>query len=387
MRYQHSRHGETWLVLALLACLGSLIATSTWAAPPTIAAGECTYLVGAPPGAPLAPTEERDNGTRVIDVCDAPTSHVAVSASIPNAVEVAASALSGRRQCDMVAWTGHAFTVAGSGPPVAGHATIEGALQGQIQGSFGGVTQEDRVEVRVEIVELLPELSKEAIVASELVFESKTLGDAPRNYDLSFGRRLDARFTPGRSYVVRLSLNIRVGIFFDFDFGSPGSGRHARYDSIQVCLDPPDDLAALRAEVARANAGIDDLRVGQQDLARDVTDIRGLLDVMDAKLDELLAASRATNDQSLEWQLLQRDCTPSIWLPEASGGRMAGARTLVERRLAAIEALPGRARETQQARRKLAGADEALVDGDNRRACGLLAEALHSVSASLGSGR
>ena len=68
-----------------------------------------------------------------------------------------------------------------------------------------------------------------------------------------FGARLDARFVPGATYRVRLHLEIwelrGAGPLAQYqkevDFGFlpmylPWTDRHARYDSIEICLGEPD---------------------------------------------------------------------------------------------------------------------------------------------------
>lgn len=333
------------IVPALLSCLAAAlpVAIST-AAPPVIAPGECLYLVGAPPGEPLAATEETDAGTLVRDTCTAVDEHVGTNEGLSNSAH--AFALTplgfGRRTCTAAAWISHTFSTSPDGEPVRGHVTVTGGVLGFVElPASGSDDSEAAFDVSLQILEIDPSLPTPTILASETLL-SGAAGLGLTTFDEPFSRRLDATLRPGRTHAVRLVLTVWGSFAFTSDFGSPGSGRNVHYDSIETCLDPPADNSALIA----------------------------LLDAHDA----------ADDAADLERKLYAKECMPSVWMPAAQGGRLEDARALVANLLSRAVATGDPNVNARVAQSRLDQADAAILAGQYQRACRNLADGLGALT-------
>ena len=114
-------------------------------------------------------------------------------------------------------------------------------------------------------------------------------------------------------------------------------GRHY-YDSIEVCLDKPQDDSAVQA-----------------------------------RLDAL-------EDADLEQKLYEKECMPGVWMPIADGGRLEDARALVAQRLLQAVSTGDAGVNAHVAQARLEQADAAAAAGQYQRACRSLVDALHALT-------
>lgn len=320
-------------VLTIVVALSA--ASPATAQPPAIEAGECLYLVGAPPGAPAAETEETTQGTRIYDGCTLPAS-VEVDADGPYRVRAwmteEPSLGPSRNVCELVGRVGHQFVVVEGGEDrLRAWVRVSGTARGLIESTLSSENVQHLARVVVIATELGPD-GRPAEVARKVAFAKYTVSNERRRLDESFGVRLDFDARPGATYSVELLLELEGRANVDLiDFGRPGTDRFAGYDQVEACLG----------------------RRGSAD-----------------------AAARSL----LEQALYRRECYPEIWLPEEQGGRLEEARDLVSLRLGQAESSGAPGIHGAGARRELERADEAIASGDHQRACQALTRAIHALT-------
>lgn len=246
--------------------VGALIITCTFALPaaaagtaPVIGEGECLYLLGAPPGAPEAGTEEKVGDAGLIDVCERDAgAEINSSDNLARAwIEKALRDPNRVDSCRTFAWVGHAFELEPSESKllhgsVAMTAFLRGVLAPKLKSSSFGVS----ALVRIEVVEISE--AGEAVAASIDAFNWGLVREGRQVFEGPIGGRLDLDLRPAHTYQVRLYLEVwsesgggtlpgsEAG---EVDFGRfPGQNRGASYDSIEVCVGtPPRDDEILDA--------------------------------------------------------------------------------------------------------------------------------------------
>jgi hypothetical protein len=298
-----------------------------------MAPGECLYLVGAPPGAPAAETEERVEGSSVETGCTLPHG-VDLNRDGENMIQAWVSrdpgVPFGQAVCALEGWVGHELTaVTEAEAPFAAWITMSGGYAGLLENAGGSRTNTVRLGVR--LVE--SPAGERTVVAQQSVYVREVeVANPPVEPAAAFSARLRADLMPGRSYAVELSLWLDgQGAIESLDFGQTGAERFARYDRVEVCSGP-------------ASSG----------------------------------ASPGT--EALERDLYEGRCMPSLWMPADAGGRLDEARDLVALRLsqAAATAAPGV--NERVASRRLAEADAQAVGGDYQAACRSLVQGLRALT-------
>lgn len=322
-------------LIVIILCLTALPVAS---APPVLSPGTCTYLTGTPPGGTAAGSDEPFEGVLVDDVCD-----IVVTAGVrgfgDDSVQMhMADTLGGSYACRASAWVGHEFV---TGPLPVGTARVD--VTGHVNGTFSydrtGLAR-SALGVRVEAVvsEVDPLTGVEEPIGSTVLYER--LGeDVEFNVDRDVVATVPITVRPSMRYRVALVLTARGPyIRYVVDLGPPGTGRGARIDSIEVCIDAPPDDSALRA-----------------------------------RLDALELAD-------LEAKLYRKECMPGVWMPLAQGGKLETARQLVADRLAQATATADPNVNARVATMRLQSADEDITVGQYQRACRDLADGLRALT-------
>lgn len=316
---------------------------------PIIDAGQCLYLVGAPAPIVGAATEETLSGAQIDDVCWA-TRHVGTNETRPNSVQVyfKDDTYYGQVTCHAEAWTGHGFRVGAGATKVTGRIDVSGGLVGTLHdrgwggGGWSASSDGNRLVVELRLFERDPARLTFELVTETLVFERELTGlEFPVN--VRFDSTLSATFRPGFEYSVRLQLKVQMlpfaqlgGVNWTFaDFGPPGTGTGAWYDSIEVCLETPDTGISL----------------------------------IESRIELLQLAD-------LEERLYRKECVPSVWLPAANGGRLEEARQLVVDLTDAADASGDPNANTRLARQRVIASDQDVAAGQYQRACRNLSDAL-----------
>ena len=318
------------LTLVPIACC-VLASSRALAQAPVIPDGECTYLVGAPPGTVAAMTESSSSETVAYPMCIGMEA-LDVNRDRPHSIALWAQGTGGRfTDCTARARVFTEFV-----PDAVGSARVvtTGAYRAFI-GSAASVSNSTEIRLRLVLSRMDP--TGETVLASTELLAHSGKGVA-LELDEPFAAELRGTLQPGA--VHRLSLEIRIVVYggsaVAIDFGSPGSGRGLWYDSIEVCLEDP-------------NAGVN------------------------ARLASL-------EDRDLELRLYQRECLPTVWMPAAQGGRLEAARSLAGDLLARATATAAPGVNTRVAAMRIASADTDIATGDFQRACRDLSEAVRALT-------
>lgn len=327
-------------ILAVISLL--LVPHAVRSVTPEVRPGTCLYLIGAPAGAPAATTEETVESARVYETCDSIahlTPHAAGDSRIEAWIEPTNPLGNTAEACLAETAIGHLFSVGALSGATNGHVDVTGAYDGFM---FTRVDIHTASTSSAKLELLLEEQDPLSLawitMNSATVFERVVDGQS-LEMSGSFARRLDGRFRAGRTYAVRMSLQIgQTRVFRTIDFGSPGSGRNAHYDSIEVCLDAPPDDSALRA-----------------------------------RLDAL-------EGDEIEEALYEKECRPSIWKPAANGGRLEEARALVADLITTSVATGDPGVNAHVAQMRLASADDAIAHAQYQRACRSLSDAVRALT-------
>lgn len=329
--------------ISSLALVGLLVLVSApaSAAPPIVNPGECVYLYGAPPGAAAATHEDTVSGTRIFDYCGADT-YVTTGGTSPTSVEVGLVDLhmTSDDQCSATAWTGHRFALAPGGAP----ALVRVDIAGSLNGAFLDITsiRNHELVLSCDVSEVSTTTAVPVAIASAVLMEHAPIPPYLTLPDEPFSSRFEFTALPGRAYEVALRLTgHKLGTGGTIDFGTPGSGRGAHYDSIQVCVEePPEDV--LRREFAT------------------------LLSTL--------------GDDDLESRLYARECKPTVWMPAAQGGRLEAARSLAADLLARAVATGDPGVNAHVATQRLVQADDHVAAGQYQRACRSLSEVVRALT-------
>jgi len=319
----------SWAISSLL------LAGACMAAPPVLQPGTCTYLVGAPPGAVLAGSEERFDGSAVEEVCnETPTFGARQFGDNSVQAHLLWPGGAGSRHCRVETWVGHRFTVGGSGGPIRARIDISGFVDGVMGVAIAG--NMTSMTIDAVVAELDDLLSTEQVIRrAPLLHRQLETGAAQLNVSSAIDEAVDVTVVPGRTYSVELVLMGHMpSSAHTFDFGPPGTGEGVRYDSIEVCIDPP---------------------------------------ASDPRLD-------AIADLDLEERLYHRDCFPGIWMPEANGGQLESARQLVVQRIAQAAATGDPNVNARQAQIRVLMANAAMNARQYQRACKNLSDALRTLT-------
>ena len=315
-----------------------LTALPVASAPPVLSPGTCTYLTGTPVGGTAATSDEPFDGVLIDDVCEVVLT-VGVRGFGDDSVQIHMDgSASAGQPCHASAWVGHEFATE---PLSGGTARVD--VAGHVNGTFNyertGLAR-SALGVRIEAVvsEVDPLTGVEERVGSAVLYER--LGE-----DVNF--RVDRDVAGTVPVTVRGATRYRVALVLTarspyttylIDFGPPGTGRGARIDSIEVCIDAPPDDSALRA-----------------------------------RLDALEIAD-------LEAKLYRKECMPGVWMPVAQGGKLETARQLVADRLAQATATADPNVNARVATMRLQSADEDITAGQYQRACRDLADGLRALT-------
>lgn len=349
--------------LPLASCLlaGMLVAASSVAAPPVVEPGDCLYLVGAPPGEPLAPTESTASGTHVYQGCT-DAAYATVHGSSPTSVEVAVvgtGVVAGT--CRLWSWTGHEFTIGMAAGPVRAEVDMAGTINGSMFMTFVaglGEVKQRRVVISIEIQELSPGSTQGVVVAEATVLDITSLVNAIGVVGESFDRRLSFDARPGGTYRAQLYLlaeQAQPPAASTLDFGSPGSGNGAQYSRIKVCVEAqPEDL------------------IGPQ-LAALADSLRDEFDSLRDELDSL-------RGDDLELKLYARQCLPTLWMPASAGGRLEEARALAADLVARAISTGDPGVNAHVASDRLARADSEIAAGQYQRACRSLSDTVRALT-------
>lgn len=318
-------------VLVPLAVLALAIPAA--AQPPEIGAGECLYLVGAPPGAPAAETEETFEESRIYDGCRHPA-QVDLNRDAPNSVQAWIEedpTISGNESyCEVLGVVGHVFATP-SDLPVGTRAwvSVSASMAARISGFSTVEDAANLIEPSLRVEEVGPD---EAVRLAEVplwCFSAAVWGDLTRVE--SGGGRVGVEIRGGREYRVSVVVRVRgVGNFSLVDAGRPGEDLGVSYAAIEVCVENPGRSASASDDIER--------------------------------------------------DLYERRCYPRLWLPEEVGGRYEEARSLVATRLSQASASGSPGVNEVLARRRLDEADAHSADGDQQKACRALVHALHALT-------
>lgn len=327
------------IAFALLSVAGSASAGA-----PTLSPGTCTYLVGAPAGATAASEEETYDGALVTPTCLS-TNQVAARRVNPNGVEIYLEPplppISLEPGCHAAAWAGHEFVVSGVSDRTMARIDLTGGLDGLVGYLRLNTAQGVGLELEVEaIVEAMDSLTGEYIVVAREELFGRNVPTGPQQIRERFARRLEMSVNSGGRYRVGIHAEAQsVSVLSILDFGAPGSGLGIWYDSIQVCIDPPDSSGAT-----------------------------------------LLARLDALEERDLEARLHDRQCIPSIWMPAAQGGLLESARSLVRDRIDRAAATGDPNVNTRVAEARLASADASIANAQYQRACRELSDGLRALT-------
>lgn len=315
--------------VSILLLLG--LARPAWSQAPLVEPDSCVYLVGAPAGAIAAGSESTGAASRIGVPCTM-TANATTGADGPNSAQILIQQLNPIfDSCAATSATWHEFQVAGGPSPVTGRVDLAGRIHGAYRRATDYVSPLVLIEATLEELDplrgALELLGRTEIVRWEGASREEEL-------DRDFGVTLTGVFHPGRTYRVSLRLSAEAGQRSDFiDFGPPGTGRGARYDSIEVCLDAPvggtDDEAALR---------------------------------------------------DLEEKLYLKQCMPTVWLPASQGGRLEEARDLLADLLARATASGDPGVNARVAGMRLASADADILEGSYQRACRNISDGVRALT-------
>lgn len=337
MRHATSVRSVRGSVAALLLVVAA--ARPALAAAPEVQAGECLYLVGAPIGAAAAASAETSSDHGVLGGCALVATTSVNVGRADSAEAVFERPLVGFiGDCTAFAWVGHAFTTDLNVERGDVKVTLRGNVLGLLR-SYGSLLDGTAavVTATLELLRRDPESGALTVVASELLVD-RTLQFGALSLDEPLARQLTAVVSPGETYVVRLFLQVVGSVGIDIaDLGSPGSGRGAWYDSIEVCLSDPS-----------------------------ASELQARLDALEAV--------------DLEERLYRRECMPSTWLPEAQGGRLETARGLAADLLTRATASGAPGVNTHVAGARLESADAAIASGDYQRACRNLSDTVRALT-------
>jgi len=283
----------------------SLAATWAGAAVPVIPEGQCVYLVGAPPGAPAAAEEQKVSGQGTFYHWGVTACGTAVERDGENMVQAWTSGLSYPYDCRRFAWIAHEFRISSAGEMVPADVTMEGDFNGRaevLHYGWTGLGNPGPIQLRADLIEMDPRTGREILVVGEEISNQRSpaWGDPdqdPLVWRERFGRRLAARLRPGATYRIRLHLEIWDGTDHgsaQVDVGRPGSpGHFARYNRIKVCVDAPSEVESL-LEILEAKADalegkMDAMQSDIIDLGSQVAENGQKLDLLEAKMDQVLA--------------------------------------------------------------------------------------------------
>lgn len=318
-------------VLVPLAVLALAIPAA--AQPPEIGAGECLYLVGAPPGAPAAETEETFEESRIYDGCRHPA-QVDLNRDGPNSVQAWIEEdpfVTGQESyCRAMGLVGHSFMTAEDLPADTQAWVSVGASLGvrlSLDGATGFTPSSVDLKLRIEEVGSGGRIRLAEVTLWRL--QANHRGDVTESEE--GGLRVPFPARPGRQYRIALVMEAAgVGGITLLDAGRPGTELGAHYGFIEVCIESPAGGAA-----------------GADDIERD---------------------------------LYERRCYPRLWLPEALGGRYGEARSLVATRLSQAVASGSPGVNDVLAERRLEEADAYSAEDQQQKACRALVHALHALT-------
>ena len=317
-------------VIAPLALLSALtISESAKAQAPEIRRGECLYLLGAPPGAPAATTQQSYEGTKVHDVTSWTTA-VDVGRDAPHrltAVIRTPPAVSGAPAgAHVTAWSEHEFLLTRTGATLV-TASAWGDIRGALQAA--GLTDgECSVSLALALVHV--EGGSQRIVAQAEVLRRSTVNALVR-VDETWARSLSFIAPVPGTYRLRLTLEIRTELGFrELDFDRAAEGYGAQYAGIEICTTP--------------------------------------------------IATSDEADSDLERDLYERRCMPSVWLPAAQGGRLEEAQALVSSLTDRAEVSADDGANIVLARQRLLRAQADAADGKYQRACKSLSDAVRGLT-------
>lgn len=300
---------------------------------PTVRPGECLYLIGAPPGAPAAATEQAYDGTKVYDVCTH-VPHVEVGRDAPHRLtawmEWLTPSTSDPAGCTALAWSSQEFVIPSDVPSVVS-VGASGDLRGYYRTNRADLsTSPTFVSLTIDLLEVGTDGSERAMV-SRSIFRTE-LNSNELVLDEAWAATLQAHAARGGQYRVRLTLMLEAGRFFrDLDFGTPGSSRGAAIASVEACVIP---------------TGGDQRQVGDE----------------------------------IERDLYEKRCMPSVWLPAALGGRLEEAVALVDARTTSAETSGAPSVNLHVARQRLERARTQQASGDYQQACRSLSDAIHALT-------
>jgi hypothetical protein len=314
------------LVPSLLITLHASLAA---AQAPVVQAGECLYLYGAPPGEPAAATEEFRSGTQIYEECTQTTT-AEVGRDEAHRLTVEMSNPGGpNRECLAMAWSEHQFVVEADAP-VRVIASASGHWTGLLVSVSDSWSVPTEAWLVLSAVEIRPGGSErrvdESRVARHVIDASQLSVADPWSRSLQF----DA--LPGQRLAVRLELWLRgQARMRTLDFGTPGTGRGASYDTIDVCVLPS-------------------------------------------------SASMGSDDDDLERDLYEKRCLPSVWMPESAEGRLEDAAVLVASLVARAGSTGDPGANVALARQRQARAATEMARGQYQRACRSLSDAVRALT-------